>query len=47
MPRPQEKVSLHPLSFKEAVSGLMEVKPPPEPKKAKKPKLGKKQPKSR
>lgn len=34
MPRPQEKVSLHPLGFKEALGDLMKVKPEPEPKKA-------------
>ena len=32
MPRPQEKVSLHPLGFKEALSDLLKVKPEPEPK---------------
>jgi len=31
MPRPQEKVSLHPLDFKEALSDLLKVKPVPEP----------------
>jgi len=35
--RPQEKISLHPLSFKEALGDLMKVKPEQEPKKSKKP----------
>lgn len=34
MPRPQEKVSLHPLGFKEALGDLLKVKPEPKPKKA-------------
>ena len=39
MPRPQEKVSLKPLSFKQALTGLLEVDAEAvEPEKAEKPK---------
>ncbi|MEX0700028.1 MAG: hypothetical protein WD651_09490 [Acidimicrobiia bacterium] len=42
MPRPQEKVSLRPLSFKQALKGLLEVDPEAVELKAEKPKAQKK-----